>query len=191
MLIPLSAIAQIVTGVTLPEKPEIAVVGKANALLMQLGDLDTDGNILFHNALPILMDKSLNRFIMKPHDLVFRGRGAGIVAAVMPETDLPVIAASPLMIIRPEINQVDPAYLAWALTSDHARRHYAIHSRGSAIIGIGKRDLERLEISLPELGIQRKIGKLKHLEIREKQLLARYQKMKSRLLDMLITNAIQ
>jgi restriction endonuclease S subunit len=108
----------------------------------------------------------------------------------MPETEWPVVAASPLMIIRPNTQKVDPYYLAWTLTNDQARRYYAEHARGSSIVGIGKRDFELLEISLPPMNIQKKVGQLKNLETEEQNLLTRYQKTKSTLVEALIIETI-
>jgi restriction endonuclease S subunit len=105
---------------------------------------------------PFTVEKKFKHFIVKPGDLVFRGRGAGITVAVMPNTALPVIVASPLIIIRPDHKKVDPDYLVWALTNDNARRYYAQYARGSVIVGIGKHDLEKIEIQLPAIQFQKK-----------------------------------
>lgn len=186
----LGNIADIYTGATLREKPSEATARERDALLMQLGDLDTIGNIQTHTMLPVELQAQFDKFVARMGDIVFRGRGAGIVAAVMPETTLPVVVASPLIIIRPDIRKVDPDYLVWALTADHARRFYAEHSRGSSIVGIGKRDLDLLEIDLPSLDIQKKIAQLKKLEVEEQHLLTRYQKAKARLVEAMIIDTL-
>lgn len=186
----LSSIATVVTGATLRKKP-IAVAAKdANTLLMQLGDLDTNGNIHVHTMTPSLMEKNFEGFIAKCGDLIFRGRGAGISVAVMSKTYLPVVIAAPLMIIRPNLKKTDPRFLAWSLTSDQAHRHYTQYSQGSAIVGIGKRDLDLLELNLPDLETQQKIAKLKDLETQVHLLLTRYQYVKSKLVGALINNII-
>jgi restriction endonuclease S subunit len=108
----------------------------------------------------------------------------------MPKSELRVIVSSPLMIIRPKMSKVNPDYLVWSLTNSNARRYYAQYSRGSTIIGIGKRDLELMEISLPDLEIQHKIGQLKSLEKQENQLLEHYQKLRFKLTNKLMTDVI-
>ena len=187
---PLNHIADVLTGVTLREKPVPTKQARGNVFLMQLGDLNTDGTVQTHSMIPTQNQSLFEKFTIKAGDIVFRGRGAGIVAAVVPETEWPVVAASPLMIIRPNTQKVDPHYLVWALTNDQAHRYYAEHARGSSIVGIGKRDLDLLEINLPPMAIQKKIGQLKNLETEEQHLLTRYQKAKARLVEALIVDAI-
>jgi restriction endonuclease S subunit len=186
----LNHIADVLTGVTLREKPVPTKQARGNVFLMQLGDLNTDGTVQTHSMIPTQDQSLFEKFTVKSGDIVFRGRGAGIVAAVVPETEWPVVAASPLIIIRPNTQKVDPHYLVWALTNDQARRYYAEHARGSNIVGIGKRDLDLLEINLPPMAIQKKIGQLKNLETEEQHLLTRYQKAKARLVEALIVDAI-
>ncbi len=157
---------------------------------MQLGDLNTDGTVQTHSMIPTAYESLFEKFIVKSGDIVFRGRGAGIVAAVVPETTWPIVAASPLMIIRPDTQKVDPHFLVWALTNNLAHRYYAEHARGSNIVGIGKRDLDQLEIDLPPMATQKKIGRLKNLEAEEQQLLTRYQQAKAKLVEALIIEAI-
>jgi restriction endonuclease S subunit len=157
---------------------------------MQLGDLGRDGDIQFDSMMPFVMEKQFERFVAKGGDLVFRGRGAGIAVAAMPEVDRPIIVASPLMIIRPDHKQVDPDYLAWALTTEDARRHYAQFSSGSAIVGIGKRDLETLEIHLPALQTQHTLAKFKKLQEQEALLITRHQVVRAKLVEALISNSI-
>lgn len=186
----LNLIADIFTGVTLREKPVPATNGNAQALLMQLGDLDSEGNVQTHTMIPVPMQGYFEKFVVEPGQIVFRGRGAGFVAAVMPRSELPIVVASPLIIIRPDIRKVDPHYLVWALTNDSARRYYAEHSRGSTIVGIGKRDLEQLEIDLPPIAAQKMIGQVEQLAAEEQRLMTRYQKAKSRLVEAMIVEAL-
>lgn len=188
MIQPLSSIATTVTGITLRDKP--AALLPEDAFLIHLSDLDAAGILQFHTMIPVRLEKQFERFIAEPGDIVFRGRGAGIAAAVMPETPHPVIAVSPLMIIRPNRSKVNSEYLAWQLTTEDARRHYAQHLQGSAIIGIGKRDLETLEIHLPPLQTQQKIGKLIKLQDQEARLFARYQTARAKLVNTQISKAI-
>lgn len=186
----LGTIADIYTGATLRERPSPAPLMQAEAKLMQLGDMDATGSIQTHSMIPVMMQAAFEKFIVHTGDIVFRPRGAAIVAAVMPQVSWPVIVTSPLMIIRPDIKKVDPHYLVWALTADAARRFYAEHSRGSAIVGIGKRDLDQMAIDLPPINLQRRIAQLKELESQEQELLSRYQEAKTKLIEAAITDKI-
>lgn len=186
----LNQISNVLTGVTLKEKPIPTTQLEERIFLMQLGDLNIDGNIQTHTMISIPYQNSFDKFIVRTGDIVFRGRGAGIVAALVPKMDNPLVIASPLMIIRPNVQRVDSDYLVWALSNNFARRYYSEHSRGSCIIGIGKHDLDLFELDLPPLSVQKKIGQLKNLEKIEQNLLLRYQKSKTKLHEALIINAL-
>ncbi len=184
----LSSVSALSTGATLRDKP--VLVSKPDSLLMQLGDLSTDGAIQLDTMLPFLMEKQFERFVAQEGDLIFRGRGAGIAVSVMCKTELPIIVTSPLIIIRPDHKKVDSHYLAWTLTTNDARRHYAYYLQGSSIIGIGIRDLETIEIQLPSVAVQRKIGKCRNLLLREKQLMSSYYTTRLKLIDAFINDSI-
>ena len=150
MRVKLDQIATVMTGATLKERPENSPY--PDSYLMQLGDLDARGGLKSSSMLPFSGLQSYFRFIAKSAgDLVFRGRGAGINVTVIPETDKPIIVGSPLIIIRPDPKKVDSVYLKWAITNSDAYRHYNQHMSGSVIMGIGKQDLDLLEIDLPDL----------------------------------------
>jgi hypothetical protein len=182
----IGTIAKIFTGATLRQKPEHSIAG--DAYLMQLGDLSATGSLNFDGMLLFRGAEYFPQSIVRPGDIVFRGRGAGINAAIMIETDKPVIAASPLMIIRPDLSKVDTDYLLYSLTNDQAHRHYAQYTRG-IFAGIGKQDLEILEIELPNLITQQRIGKIKQLQLQENKLLTRYQRAKNMLVETFISTS--
>jgi restriction endonuclease S subunit len=190
MKVLLNQIANIVTGLTFNGKASKVYSGDSKCLLMQLGNLDAKGNVLVDGMISIPYRKSFENFLSKGNTVVFRGRGAGIVATVMSKTDVPIVVTSPLMIIRPNIEKIDPRYLVWSLTNAGARRYYAEHLSGSSIFGIGKRDLDLFEIDLPPMDVQKTIGKMKELESEERAALKRYQTFKSKLLEKSIMNAI-
>lgn len=186
MRVRLDQIATIFTGATLKEKPEHAE--QPDSYLMQLGDLDANGGLNSSAMLPFIGLQPYFKFIAKPGDLVFRGRGAGINAVAITETDIPIIVSSPLMILRPDHKKVNSAYLKWAITSIKAYRHYAQYMSGSVIMGVGKQDLDMLEIDLPDLSTQQKISKIKKLQTQEAELLTHYKNIRAKLFDALISN---
>ncbi len=187
----LSSIATAITGITLRDKPSTQQPESAEAFLMQLGDLGVGtGAIQLDSMIPVQLEPQYKRFIAKPGDLVFRGRGAGIAAAVVPETHFPVVVVSPLIIIRINSAIVDAEFLAWFLMTENARRHYAEHTQGSAITGIGKRYLETLVIPLPPLQTQQKIGRFMRIQSHETQLIARYQTARTKLFNAQISKSI-
>lgn len=190
MNIKLHHVARVMTGLTLRDKTSSEHTSQAKALLMQLGDLDTQGEIQTHKMSPYDYEESFEKFIVQPGDLVFRGRG-GISATVIQNSDLPLVVVSPLIIVRPDTQKIDSHYLAWALTNKQALKYYSEHSQGSVILSVGKRDLEEMPIDIPELRIQKKIGNLKILETKENKLLSKLAQSKSKLTEALIHDAIR
>lgn len=177
-------------GLTLRDKTASEQTSQEKVFLMQLGDLDAQGEIQMHKMSPRDRDEAFEKFIVVPGDVVFRGRG-GISATVIQDSDLPFVVVSPLIVIRPDTQKIDPHYLVWALTNKHALKYYSEHSQGSVILSVGKRDLEEMPIDLPELKIQKKIGNLKILEAKETKLLETLAQSKAKLTEALIHDAIR
>ena len=184
MRVILNQVSTIFTGATLKEKPEASLC--PDSYLMQLGDFSANDGPIFGTMLSYSGLRTYSKFVAKPDDLVFRGRGAGINATVITKTDKPIIVASPLITIRPNLNRVNPEYLQWVLTNKEAHRHYAKHISGSFIMGIGKQDLGTLEIDLPDLSIQVEVGKIKKLQTQETELLTRYKNKQAQLYESII-----
>lgn len=180
----LSDLAAISMGLTLRGSVDDLPTGPVR--LLQLRDVDIGGKIAETGLASVEADPSYERFTARPGDLVFRGRGAGIAAALVSAADGELIIASPLILIRPDPTLVEPAYLAWALTAPPAQRHYAQFMQGTSITGVGVRDLSELSIDLPDLATQRKIAALVALQRQEAELLQRLASARSRLIDGLI-----
>lgn len=162
-----------------------------NAVIMQLGDIMADGSFDYKALRPTQVDQSNMKFIAKPGDLIFRGRGASIAATVVFETPLPIVVAAPLVLIRPNHSEIDPGFLAWSLTNKSARRYYSDRSQGSVIVGIGKRDLAEMKIALPAMKSQKKIGNLKRLLAKESQLKERLAVAKNQLMETILEDLVQ
>ncbi|HFR4142342.1 TPA: restriction endonuclease subunit S [Bacillus cereus] len=184
----LSELATIHTGLTLRQRPYER--SDSNLVLMQLGDLDTDGNIDFENMMSVEADFSYKRYLAEEGDIVFRGRGAGISVGIIPKHECQIAVVAPLILIRPNYNVIEPEYLVWAMNSQNAQRQYSLYIRGTSITGIGKKDLENIEIELPDIPTQRKIANLVRLQEKEKELLNQYQKARKNLIDAIIQERV-
>lgn len=175
----LKDIASINTGLTLKEKPAADEAG--DCLLLQLGDIDANGNVIGGTTTPY--QGAYERFVLTSGDLIFRGRGAAIAVAAVGESARKLVAAAPLIIIRPDARLVDSSYLRWFLTSPPAHKYFSQHMRGSIIMGIGKKDLENLPVPLPDMQTQKKVGALARLQKEEKYLAEKYLKMRQDLFN--------
>jgi restriction endonuclease S subunit len=177
----LDSLCDISTGLTLRGKPAHGAAGKY--VLLQLGDIHPAGHINTQSATITDGDASYAKFVTSAGDLVFRGRGAGIGVAIVPDDGRNYVASAPLIVLRPYRHMVDPPFLAKILTSDLASAHFSKFTQGSIITGIGIADLRTLDVPLPDMETQKKIGDLAQLQKREQELLISLHKAKHRLIN--------
>ncbi len=165
----LADIANCSNGFTFREKPRDSRAG--NVRVIQIGDIGTDGAFDPRYSAKVVMPEPERKFQLQKGDIVFRGRGAGFAAAPVPDHDKPIMAASPLIWIRPVHDRVDSAYLAWVINSPAAQRFFLKAAQGTIVKAVGVRELTQLEIPLPSLEQQRKIVAAANLLQREQQIL--------------------
>lgn len=184
--IQLSKFCHIQTGLTLNKSLICNNSNSFRASLIQLGDISSDGLYQESRLEKLDFDETAKKFVVQEGDLVFRGRGASIASAVISKTEIPIVVASPLIIIKPDLLRVDPNYLSWFLTSKSARKFFSTNSQGSVIVGVGKRDLMQMPISLPLIKTQKKIGNLKKLLKKEEDLLLKLSTAKEQFIESIL-----
>ncbi|KKZ13033.1 MAG: hypothetical protein TE42_01890 [Candidatus Synechococcus spongiarum SP3] len=142
-------------------------------LAVQLGDVHGDNPI---------SAKTLHRYRFADHppghclvqggEVLFKSRGDSSTAAVV-STDLgePAVAILPLLILRPDQGLIRGDYLAWAINQPDAQHRLQREAQGTSLRMIPKTVLERLDIPLPDLDVQRRITTIHALAQREDHLL--------------------
>lgn len=168
-MICLADIANCSNGFTFREKPRDSRTG--NVRVVQIGDIGAEGAFDPRHSAKVTMPEPDGKFLLQKDDLIFRGRGAGFAAAFVPDHDKPMMAASPLIWIRPDHDRVDSAYLAWVINSPAAQRFFMKAAQGTIVKSVGVRELAQLEIPLPPVSEQRKIVAAANLLHREQQIL--------------------
>jgi restriction endonuclease S subunit len=153
----LKTMATCINGFTFREKPHNEMGG--NTQIIQLGDITTNGELNFNTLITCNSQLAYNKFISQNNDIIFRGKGH-CTATMITETTLPIVVASPLIIIKLESKNLLPRYLTWFLNSHEAARHFARSSQGSVIKAIGIKELQELIVPVPPLETQEKIIKL-------------------------------
>ena len=109
---------------------------------------------------------------MRGGEVIFRSRGEPNTAAtVCTSLEEPAAVLLPLIIIRPDPTMVHPEYLAWAINLPETQRRLDTEARGTVLRMIPMTALKRLEIPLPDLDTQRRIGTIHALARREGSLL--------------------
>lgn len=141
---------------------------------VQLRDTRPEGGMAANPIAHYRMDAIPDRYWARAGDVLFRSRGdRNTATALGPEFATPAVAVMPLVILRPKTDQIDPAYLAWAINQPSAQRHFDDCARGTGMRMIPIGCLSSLEIPVPDLATQRAIAEVAGLAAREQELATR------------------
>lgn len=115
---------------------------------------------------------SFDRYWARPGDVLFRSRGDRNTAVLIPETaKAGAIAVLPLIVLRPDRQRIEPAYLAWFINQPTSQRHFdKCAQQGTTMRMIPKNCLDDLEVTVPDLATQRLIVQVDALARRERDL---------------------
>lgn len=174
----LSEFAEILSGY--PFRSRIEYTPDGDVSVIQIGDLD----MLVHEKLMRVRDiDPKQHYFVRQGDVLLAARGnqhrAVWISSHLPKT----VAVSNFFILRTCQEEVFPAYLAWYLNSEPAQYFFQRHKMGSNILSLQKRDLERLEVPIPPLDIQKKISHVYSLMLRKSVLIAKIQGQSERLFE--------
>ena len=146
--------------------------------VIQIGDLD---RLVHERLMRVTGIEPKQHYFVRRGDVLLVARGnqhrAVWISRHLPKT----VAVSNFFLIRMKKEEVLPAYLTWYLNSEPAQYFFQRHKMGSNILSLQKRDLERLEVPIPPLGIQERIGCVYSLMLREKVLISTVQEQRERL----------
>jgi len=120
-------------------------------------------------------------------DVVLKGRGTTHCALVenIP-TNLPLVAAAPILVLRPKPGRVEPAFLRWLLNHPTSQTRLAASAVGTYIPTLTKALIEDFEIDLPPLETQRLITGVATLAERERELLEAISQKRAHTTDQLL-----
>ena len=166
---PLAALCEIQTGYTARSRLEPTKAGGVPAI--QLRDLHGEDEF-DPSGLPLYeLGPSFERYWARSGDLLFRSRGERNTAVMIAESaKAGAIAVLPLMVLRPNRNLVEPAYLAWFINQPVSQRYFDKWARGTRLRMIPKNCLDELEVLVPDLATQRAIVEIDALARRERAL---------------------
>lgn len=82
-------------------------------------------------------------------------------AAIISERNREKIVSQMFAIIKADLNRLDPWYLCYMLNeSDILERQYLLQSQGSVLVRLSSHAIKQLRIPLPEMTVQKRIGRL-------------------------------
>ena len=94
------------------------------------------------------------------NDCLIASEGASLGENAIWDSDEKIVLGQRLYAIRTNNNVLDPWYLAMYMQTDKFRQQVNQISTGSTVLGISQPNLLSLELLLPDIETQRKVGKL-------------------------------
>ena len=123
-------------------------------------------------------------------DVLFLAKGQDNFACPVNRVTNHVLAANSFYIVQPNQGMILPEYLAWWLNQSPAQEFIQLNRSGSSLPFLSVSALSRLEVPIPPIEVQRKIGELELLRKKEADLLGLYLTKKSALIKTVCLNAI-
>ena len=140
--------------------------------LLQARDADADR--LDYRANTLIRfnpDLSRNDLILKREDILFMARGDRNFSVLLQGLPEPTLAAACFFIIRGFSEDALPGYLWWYLNQPPAEQYLIRHSgRGVHMPVVRRSVLEKIDIPLPSIEIQRSVTELDAVRRQEKRL---------------------
>lgn len=167
----LSKIAYIKSGYH--SRGKIEPLEDGSHFLLQARDVDSE-NFTYQKNTLIRFNPELSRSggILKKNDILFMARGARNYSVLLGEIPDSTLAAACFFIVRVSDKKLLPAYLCWYLNQSPIERYLVRHSgRGVHMPVVRRSVLEKLDILLPNLEIQKKIVALEALRRQEEDLI--------------------
>ena len=102
--------------------------------------------------------EELKRFTVKPYDLLISCSGTVGRTSIITPKDPKGIISQALLILRPDVNIINPYYLYYFFQSKKGHNELINRSSGSVQVNIAKRNIiENISIDLPSISNQKKI----------------------------------
>ena len=164
--------------------------GIGEVVYLQSKHFDEYGQL--HSALPpdLLAEGISDKHLLKDGDVLFAAKGTKNFAAVFENHNEPSVASTSFFVIRTVDKKVLPQYLAWFLNNHTTQTILKGQAIGTSIPSISKQVLENLEITVPNIEIQRAILQITKLRNKEKSLKQRIDTLREKLIQQQIINAI-
>lgn len=166
----LADVCEIQTGYT--ARSRLEPTGDGGVPAIQLRDLHGEEEFDPTGLPRYALGGGFDRYWAGPGDVLFRSRGEQNTATLIAADAKAAVAVLPLMVLRPKLGLLDPAYLAWSINQPLAQRYFDSCARGTRLRMIPKPCLEDLEVTLPDLATQRRVVEIDRLSRREGELMA-------------------
>lgn len=169
-----------------PFRTRVEADAQGDAYVLQLKDVTTRAPADVAGAIRALVGAPAAHHLAKG-DVVLKGRGTTHCAVVESiPVDLPVVAAAPILVLRPKPGMVEPAFLRWLLNHPISQARLAADAVGTYIPTLTKSLIEDFEIELPPIETQRLITEVATLAEREREILETITQKRAHATDQLL-----
>lgn len=186
----LSAICEVQTGYTARSKLEPTQDGGVPAI--QLRDLRGEEEFDPSGLPSYPLGPSFERYWAGAGDILFKSRGERNTAVLIaPTTKGAAVAVLPLMVLRPNRDLVDPAYLTWFINQTEAQRYFDKYASPSTLRMISKQCIDDLVVTLPDLRTQRLVVEIATLARHEQELTQRLAQKRQKFLEFALLRQVR
>jgi len=158
--------------------------------LLQVRDFNNLHQVDWSNLTRFTPAGSTTKSEIQQSDVLFLAKGQDNFACPVTRSVNHVLAANSFYILRTNKAMILPDYLAWWLNQKPAQEYIQLNRSGSSLPFLSVFALSRLEVPIPDIEMQRKIGELEMLRKKEADLLDLYLAKKSTLVEAVCLNAI-
>ena len=147
-------VAQVFRGKAINKKSPAGNIGVIN--ISNIGEYDIDYDRLDHIQEE---ERKIANYLLQEGDLLLPARGTAIRTAVFHEQTYPCIASSNVIVIRPDQKNLIGGYLKVFLDSSIGNKMISGVQQGMAVMNISYKDLNVLEVPLPNMKKQQAVVK--------------------------------
>ena len=138
----------------------------------------------------LLTDGVSEKHLLKDGDVLFAAKGTKNFATVFENHNEPSVASTSFFVMRTTDKKVLPQYLAWFLNNHTTQTLLKGQAIGTSIPSISKHVLENLEITVPNIEIQKAILEITKLRNKEKSLKQKIEVLRDKYLNQQILKVI-
>jgi restriction endonuclease S subunit len=175
----LNEIAEVTSPLTFRGSFEVSDEG--NVRLLAIKDLIAMNPFNADMLTLVQAGKPSSRISISANDILMPARGQNYPARIVGEVTETILPTGQIHVIRS--HSVDPNYLLWFLNQKPTQEQFRTQLTGSTIQSLKKSDLERLEVKVPSIDIQKIIGELTFLKLRRDIARKELHELESRELD--------
>lgn len=150
---------------------------------VQMKDILENGELDARNLDQVEAKNAKEEHFVTQGAVLFCSKGNRNIATIIRQELSNTLAVAPFFIIRPDITQILPEYLAWYINQKTTQKTLSMYMEGTMLRKLNKSALEVLEIELPSLEQQHRIAELDTLNREEQFLFGEIAHRRKQLID--------